>query len=447
MKRKLLVLIIILISLLFLVTLAVFLDGRAAPASTPGPERESEAETPADAAESVSAPLPAPTPFAPLPTPLPQGAARQLELKIDADGLSPRALTDGNYYTDYTFPAGTVISLEAEEDIAALYIIFGTYPDEWTLLSGETPQSCGQDGFLHEYVSLSEPAAELQLALSAEHEVMIRDIYAYSDGYLPTSVQTWTRLDERDGADILLFSTHYDDELLFFGGLIPYYSTVRGLRVQVVYMTSNYLTDFSNYRFRPHEALNGLWTAGTHFYPVTNEVPDIECYSYENAVEHYGEDQFTAFQVEQIRRFKPLVVVTQDENGEYGHGAHILTALSVERAVAAAADPSQFPESAERYGVWNTPKTYLHLYGDPDEYTWLNYEIIAPELGWRSPFQVAQQAYLQHATQQQWVGFYVYSYDHPHDSHRFGLYRSLVGPDARKNDLMENVSREMFPVQ
>ena len=276
---------------------------------------------------------------------------------------------------------------------------------------------------------------------------MIRDIYAYSDGYLPGSVQTWSRLDERDGADILLFSTHYDDELLFFGGLIPYYATVRGLRVQVAYMTSNYLTDFSNYRFRPHEALNGLWVSGTHFYPVTNEVPDIECYSYENAVEHYGEDQFTAFQVEQIRRFKPLVVVTQDENGEYGHGAHILTALSVERAVVAAADPAQFPESAERYGVWNTPKTYLHLYGDPDEYTWLNYEIIAPELGWRSPFQVAQQAYLQHATQQQWVGFYVYSYDHPHDSHRFGLYRSLVGPDARKNDLMENVSREMFPVE
>ena len=145
---------------------------------------------------------------------------------------------------------------------------------------------------------------------------MIRDIYAYSDGYLPGSVQTWSRLDERDGADILLFSTHYDDELLFFGGLIPYYATVRGLRVQVAYMTSNYLTDFSNYRFRPHEALNGLWVAGTHFYPVTNEVPDIECYSYENAVEHYGEDQFTAFQVEQIRRFKPLVVVTQDEKGE-----------------------------------------------------------------------------------------------------------------------------------
>ena len=160
----------------------------------------------------------------------------------------------------------------------------------------------------------------------------------------------------------------------------------------------------------------------------------------------YGTEQFVEFQVEQIRRFKPLVVVTQAENGEYGHGAHILTAFSVERAVEAAADPEQFPESAERYGVWDTPKTYLHLYGDRSESTILNYELIAPELGLLSPFQVAQAAYRQHVTQQQWVAFYVYSYDHPHDSHRFGLYRSLVGPDEEKNDLMEHVSREAFPI-
>ena len=256
-------------------------------------------------------------------------------------------------------------------------------------------------------------------------------------------MQTWQTLE--DGADILLFSTHYDDELLFFGGLIPYYSADRGARVQVVYMTSNYLTNFSNYRYRPHEALNGLWECGDHFYPVTNEVRDIGCDTYWEAVNIYGEDGFLEFQVEQIRRFKPLVVVTQAENGEYGHGAHILTALSVERAVEAAADPEQFPESAEKYGVWDTPKTYLHNYGDPDEYTWLSYERIAPSLGWRTPFQTAQDAYSLHLTQQQWVGFYVYSFGHPYDSHRFGLYRSLVGPDVEKNDLLENVSREQFP--
>ena len=62
-----------------------------------------------------------------------------------------------------------------------------------------------------------------------------------------------------------------------------------------------------------------------------------------------------------------------------------------------------------------------------------------------APFEVAQEAYRQHLTQQKWVGFYVYNFGHPQDSHRYGLYRSLVGPDEDKNDLMEHVTREMFP--
>lgn len=439
MKRKLLVLTVVLFVLLLLVSLALFLQGRDsddAPVQTGAPAE----------AGTTSKPSPPPTPEpTPIPTPAPQYAAQLLSLTLDAPQAASSAVLDGNLYTDYTFEGGTTLTLSSDSEIFALYVIFGTYPGNWTLCSGGTEQPCGQDGFLHECVFLDCPATSIELVLPDE-DVMIRDIYAYSDGYLPTYVQTWHNIREDEGADILLFSTHYDDELLFFGGLIPYYSAVRGLRVQVAYMTSNYLTRFSNYRFRPHEALNGLWTACTHFYPVTNEVRDIGCETYWDAVSIYGTEQFVEFQVEQIRRFKPLVVVTQAENGEYGHGAHILTAFSVERAVEAAADPEQFPESAERYGVWDTPKTYLHLYGDRSESTMLNYELIAPELGLLSPFQVAQAAYRQHVTQQQWVAFYVYSYDHPHDSHRFGLYRSLVGPDEEKNDLMEHVSREAFPI-
>ena len=440
MKNKLLVLMIVLFALLLLVSLALYAENRNTQAAAPG------ADALSPAAAETPAPTPPPTPEpTPVPTPVPQYPAAQLALSLDANKAASDALLDGDLYTDYSFPGGTTLTLTADSEIHALYVIFGTYPGDWTLLSGGAEQLCGQNGFLHECVCLEKPGASVQLVLP-EDGVIIRDVYAFSDGYLPPFVQTWCRIREDEGADILAFSTHYDDELLFFGGLIPYYSGVRGLRVQVAYMTSNYLSDFSNYRFRPHEALDGLWTAYTHFYPVTNEVPDVTCNGYRDAVRKYGEDQFVAFQVEQIRRFKPLVVVTQAEDGEYGHGAHILTALSLERAVEAAADPAQFPESAERYGVWDTPKTYLHYYGDPDEYTWLSYEILSPQLGFRSPFEVAQEAYRQHKTQQQWVGFYIYGFGHPFDSHRFGLYRSLVGPDEMKNDLMEHVSRELFPI-
>ena len=442
MKRKLLVLTLVLFVLLLLVSAAFLflLNAAAEPAQDEGLSDSEDAPEPTPL-QTLS---PSPEPVS-APTPVPQGAAAQLKLTLDAPQNASSALLDGNLYTDYTFPGGTTLSLSADGEICVLYVIFGTYPGSWTLRSGEAEQPCGQDGFLHECVFLDRPGANVELVLPDE-DVMIRDIYAFSEGYLPPYVQTWHNIREDEGADILLFATHYDDELLFFGGLIPYYSAVRGLRVQVAYMTSNYLTDFSNYRFRPHEALDGLWAAYTHCYPVTNEVPDRECYGYWDAVDIYGIDSFVAYQVEQIRRFKPLVVVTHAESGEYGHGAHILTAYSVERAVEAAADPEQFPESAARYGVWDTPKTYLHLYGDWSKSTMLNYELIAPELGLRSPFQVAQDAYRRHVTQQQWVGFYVCGYDHPHDSHRFGLYRSLVGPDEERNDLMEHVSREAFPI-
>ena len=444
MKRKHLIVIIVLLSLGLLAALILFALGQPQSEGAAAPDEAEESAQLSASPAKTPAPTPEPTPE-PLPLGEPQYAARPLALTADTNAVAERALFDGNYHTDYTFPAGTVISLEADEDIAALYIVFGSYPGAWTLRCGESEQRCGLDGFLHECTALESPSRSVQICLGEDEDVLIRDIFAYTEGYLPGEVQTWQHLG--GGADILIFSPHYDDELLFFGGLIPYYSAVCGARVQVAYMTSNYLTNFSNYRFRPHEALNGLWECGDYFYPVTNDVRDYECPSYWDAVYYYGEEQFVEFQVEQIRRFKPLVVVTLAENGEYGHGAHILTALSVEKAVEAAADPEQFPESAQQYGVWDTPKTYLHNYGDPEEYTWLSYERISPSLGGRTPFQTAQDAYRLHLTQQQWEGFYVYGFGHPYDSHRYGLYRSLVGPDEAKNDLLEHVSREAFPAE
>lgn len=405
------------------------------------PEETPAPELPDEPAEEIV--IGASAPESVYPEGEPQYPAEQLELTADIGAVAADHLFDGDYRSDYTFPGGTAITLTAEKEIDSLYLIFGSYPGEWTLRTDGGEQRCGQNGFLHEYVRLDEPSKELQICLGDE-DVLICDIYAFSDGYLPGFVQVWQT--PENGADILVFATHYDDELLFFGGLIPYYAAVRDLNVQVVYMTSNYQSDFSDYRFRPHEALNGLWVCGDYLYPVTNEVRDYECPDYQAAVYRYGRDQFAAFQTEMIRRFKPLVVVTQAEDGEYGHGAHILTAFSVERAVKAAADPEQFPESAELYGVWDTPKTYLHNYDDPEEeYTWLSYEQREAALGWKTPFEVAQEAYRQHLSQQRWVGFYVYGFGHPYDSHRFGLYRSLVGPDEARDDLMEHVSRSAFP--
>lgn len=346
-------------------------------------------------------------------------------------------IRDGDFWTDVSFTGGR-ITVRAKEPIGGLYLIWGSYPGEWTLETDSGSIECGLNGFLHEYIPLDGTSERLSIVLP-EQETTLCDLFCYGVGQIPENVQQW--LPPCEAADLLVFSTHADDELVFFGGMIPYYSAVCSRKVQLVYMTTNYYAEDYNH-VRIHEALNGLWTAGARYYPVTNMQEDRLFRGLDEAEEYYGEENFRAFQVEQIRRFKPLVIVAQDPDGEYGHGAHQLTVKALQWAVYAAADRTQYPELAEKYDVWNTPKTYLHLYGPAEERTVLDYEASSDRLGGKSPYEVACLAFREHLSQQQW-GFEVYSFDSEYDSHSFGLYRSLIGSDEMKNDLFEHMETIM----
>lgn len=360
--------------------------------------------------------------------------AYQITLRSSLPEDESRSLFDGSYWTDAVLKPGEVFRLEADDKIAALYIVWGTYPGEWELETGRSNYHGGLNNFLHEFVSLDTPVQNLTVH-SPPAETKLCDIYAYSSGKIPDDVQRWSVLDGK--ADLLLFPTHADDELVFFGGIIPYYSLVQNKKVQVAYLTTNYY-DEDDYRVRPHEALNGLWKAGARYYPVTNMQPDHYCETLEAAEEIYGKDAFLEFQVEQIRKYSPDVIVAQDHAGEYGHGVHRLGVRSLEKAVYDAADSSCYPDLRDKYGLWDTPKTYLHLYGPLEERTVLNYETPSTVLSGLTPFETACQAYLCHETQQKW-SFEVYSFGSEYDSHSFGLYRSLAGPDIERNDLFENI--------
>ena len=107
-----------------------------------------------------------------------------------------------------------------------------------------------------------------------------------------------------------------------------------------------------------------------------------------------------------------------------------------------AADADYAPESAEKYGVWDTPKTYLHLY-EQNQIT-IDYDTPYQSLGGMTPFEVSKLGYARHLSQQ-WTWFTDWL-DEPRAADietyspcRFGLYRSTVGPDIYKNDLLENI--------
>jgi len=354
------------------------------------------------------------------------------------DGSSCTDISDGDYFTTEYFDPGTEITLTSDTAIDSLYIIWEAIPGSWTLDAGGQTMTCGQDGYLHEFIKLPAGTSYATICVGSER-LTIADVYAFSGGELPAFVQTWEAPYEE--ADILLVSTHADDEVLFFGGIIPNYTDRGDVRVQVAYFTDL----FQSETYRNHEILNGLWHMGVTHYPQLGEFYDYYSESYEEAVEQYNYYQSLEYMVRTIRRFKPQVLIGQDpQNGEYGHGGHMWCARVLEDAVEVSGDPEVCPESAEQYGTWDVPKTYFHLW--PENTLVLDARTPLSSFGGKTEIEVAKEAYEEHQSQQ-WCWFYVSDgYDeegnpdgYEYSCTKYGLYRTLVGQDTGANDLMENL--------
>lgn len=156
-----------------------------------------------------------------------------------------------------------------------------------------------------------------------------------------------------------------------------------------------------------------------------------------------------AFVVEQLRRFKPLVAVGHDINGEYGHGMHMVYTDRLIAALEVSGDESVFPELAEKYGVWDVPKTYLHLY--EENAIALDYDHPLATFDGMTAFEVSQKlGYPCHESQQYtWFTGWINGKSEQitkatqiskYNPCKFGLYRSTVGEDVEKNDFLENLT-------
>lgn len=373
---------------------------------------------------------------------------KQTVLECEGFGL-PYVLNDGSERNYTKATEGGTITLTREDGISSLYVVFDRIPEQWTLTDTATGESatCGENAFLHEYVDVSAlfGGSCEQLTLSFDSSVSVAEVYGFSEGELPEWVQIWQPPCEK--ADLLMFSSHADDEHLFFAGILPYYAVERGMTVQVAYIVSHFDT-----HERPHEQLDGLWTVGIRNYPIMTDFPDLysESEDYARAVFSAYEvefEDFVSFAAETLRRFKPLVVMTHDVNGEYGHGTHILCSKAVMEAVTNSGDAEFYPESADQYGVWQPEKTYIHLY-EENPIT-MNWDIPLESFGGKTAFEVSRLGFDCHASQH-WTWFYgwVYGKNYPvnaaadirtYSPCNYGLYQTTVGVDTVGGDFFENV--------
>lgn len=371
-------------------------------------------------------------------------------LVVGASGVgSVNPLFDGRTMESIKIRGGGSLTLEYEDGIGSLYLVFGNEYGAYTVMdpvSGEQ-RSFGQSGFLHEFLDLEETFgyAPKKIKLIFDNgDAKLAELSAFTPGTIPSWVQRWNPPLEGE-ADLVLFSTHADDEQLFFAGMLPYYGAERGYNVQVVYMTGHRNMSVR----RSHEMLDGLWAVGIRNYPVFGPFGDYNSTSKAAAYQTYrnkniSREDILSFVVENVRRFRPKVAVGHDLNGEYGHGMHMIYAELLCEASEISMDREQFPESAEKYGVWDIPKTYLHLY--PENQIVMDWDIPLEAFDGMTAFEVTKKrGFPCHTSQQTYFESYFAGKETAADIQEnspceFGLYRSTVGEDVQKQDFFENVT-------
>lgn len=346
------------------------------------------------------------------------------------------------------------LTLEHEAGIGSAYLIFRYTYGEYTVTNNDTGETktVGQGAFYHDFIDLEALFGTAPKSVTVSFEngpVRLNELYLFTSGETPDYVQKW-ELPVEGKTDLVLFSTHGDDEQLFFAGLLPYYAKALGYQVQVVYLTDH----FNNTTQRVHEMLNGLWAVGCTTYPVFGTFQDFLIESKEGTYKEFekqgvSREDIIEFCVEQLRRFKPLVTVAHDFAGEYSHGQHMVYADCVAAALEISNDPQQFPELAEAYGTWDVPKAYFHLYEENE--ILMDWDTPMEELEGLTPFQVTQKYGFPCHESQQWTWFYGWLYGkntkitkaseiEKYNPCRFGLYRSTVGEDVEKKDFFENLT-------
>lgn len=338
-------------------------------------------------------------------------------------------LLDRDYLSTWT--GSGAITIEAPQEIRGLYLNWAARPKGFAVEGeqGGSWQSLHEAGaepaFAHEYVEL--PAGYMKLRLKPTGSAKLSEIYVFGEGEIPAFVQRWEPT--HDSCDLLLLIAHPDDEVVMFGGTLPYYAGELQKRVIVATMTA------ASHR-RVSELLDSLWTCGVRSYPVVGSFQDRYFKTSAAAAQRWGSRNARSFVVELFRRYKPQVVLTHDQRGEYGHGAHMYCAQLARTAYTMAAESDKYVAVYEKYGLWQVQKLYWHL--GKQGVIEMDWDQPLSAFGGKTAFEVAKEGYEKHKSQHQF-GFRVYNRAERYSSYRFSLVESQVGPDVLKNDFFENI--------
>ena len=389
-------------------------------------------------AEEIPAPVATPTD---IPVPLPP--AEDITMASLLNGYPgdkhPTNMRDNTYKTFWTSAKqegvhSLTVTAPEGKTIGGLLIRWASWPmavsaqvkrdGEWV-----TVASCDAD-FMAQYLEI--PSLEEIRIISRDDggltQLKISEITVMTPGALPEDFQLWQKAPEK--VDMILIATHPDDEVLWFGGLLPTYA---GEQCKDVLVACGAHNSF----YRRLELCDCLWTCGVRIYPEFLSYGDV---MYADIMKVYddwgGRTKVRGDIVRLYRQYQPDVVVLHAANGESGHGAHRALSQAGRDAVALAASETDYPSTYELYGAWDVPKVYVHLW-EENRIT-MDWHAPLERFGSMTGMEVAALGFEKHISQASKTYYSVHDGGDT-DCSLFGLFHTTVGPDVEKNDMFENI--------
>ena len=289
--------------------------------------------------------------------------------------------------------------------------------------SGNAVETREGGRFWNDGVEITEGIYGVRLTPHGDAELCT--LIPYSGG-APKDYHPWQPT--LDKVDFLVIAMHPDDDALFMGNVIATYGAERGYAGTILWLATRT-------RIRRTEGLNGAWIMGLRTYPLMAGLPDIPIKYREEKKKDFLPEDVTLTLVRYLRRMKPEVVITHDDNGEYGHWQHVIVAAAARAAMESAADPAYDPQSVSQYGVWQVKKLYLHLAAENPIFI-SAFEPLAAFDG-RTGLEVAQEAYQCHQSQRLW--YHLCDNQNECSQEKFGLVFTTVGTDTGINDMFEHI--------
>ena len=151
--------------------------------------------------------------------------------------FAPDDIRDRDFITFYSGSAMTINAPEGKK-IGAVEIKWRTITPPAAIVKvqqqGKWVEVLRQGpDYATQYLELPEPQSTVRI-VPQKGKLELCEITVLTPGEAPDYVQRWHEPPEK--VDLMLFSTHPDDEVLWFGGLLPTYAGERKLRVQVAVM-------------------------------------------------------------------------------------------------------------------------------------------------------------------------------------------------------------------